>query len=81
MPVEAVGAQIGADSLGYLSLAALAEATRAPGTPRGPPGPLHACLTGHYPIPVRCPQDTAVPEHGAVDALTADERLRSPPVA
>ncbi|HLI01530.1 MAG TPA: amidophosphoribosyltransferase [Acidimicrobiales bacterium] len=38
---------VGADSLSYLSLEALKEATGAPGA-----GFCDACLTGHYPVPV-----------------------------
>jgi amidophosphoribosyltransferase len=45
-PVEAVGAQIGADSLGYLSLEALVAAS-SDGA-----GLCTACFTGRYPIPV-----------------------------
>jgi amidophosphoribosyltransferase len=38
---------VGADSLAYLSLEGLKEATGAPGA-----GFCDACLTGHYPVPV-----------------------------
>jgi amidophosphoribosyltransferase len=46
-PVEAVGAQIGADSLGYLSQEALVAAAGSDGA-----GLCTACFTGRYPIPV-----------------------------
>jgi len=45
LAVDAIGAHIGADSLGYLSLQALATAT-------GGSGLCTACFTGDYPIPV-----------------------------
>jgi amidophosphoribosyltransferase len=46
-PVAAVGAQIGADSLGYLSQEALVAAAGSDGA-----GLCTACFTGRYPIPV-----------------------------
>ena len=46
MDVEAMRRFIGADSLAYLSLDALKEATGAPGA-----GFCDACLTGNYPAP------------------------------
>jgi amidophosphoribosyltransferase len=46
-PVAAVGVQIGADSLGYLSQEALVAAAGSDGA-----GLCTACFTGRYPIPV-----------------------------
>ena len=47
LPVEGIRESIGADSLGYISLAALTEATTVPA------GELcRACFDGDYPIPV-----------------------------
>lgn len=46
-PIEAIRASIGADSLGYLSLAGLHRAAR------GPEGSFcAACYTGQYPVPI-----------------------------
>jgi amidophosphoribosyltransferase len=47
LPVDEIRASIGADSLGYISLAGLTEATTLPA------GSLcRACFTGEYPVPV-----------------------------
>lgn len=48
LSVSEVGEYVGADSLAYLSLDRLKEATGAPGA-----GFCDACLTGDYPTPVR----------------------------
>jgi len=47
LSVEQVGEFIGADSLAYLSLDALVEATESPGE-----GFCRACFDGLYPIPI-----------------------------
>jgi amidophosphoribosyltransferase len=44
---EDVGRSIGADSLGYISLAGMVEATEQPSSQL-----CTACFTGHYPIPL-----------------------------
>jgi amidophosphoribosyltransferase len=63
---------VGADSLAYLGLEALKEATGAPGA-----GFCDACLTGHYPVPVSlstgtraCGDPIAV---GSVQILVVDD--------
>ena len=47
LEVDEIREYLGADSLAYLSLDALKEATGAPGA-----GFCDACLTGDYPVPV-----------------------------
>jgi amidophosphoribosyltransferase len=53
---DEVASHIGADSLGYLSLAALVEAAGGSAASGGPGGPSEAlctaCFTGQYPIPI-----------------------------
>jgi amidophosphoribosyltransferase len=46
MSVDAIANQVGADSLGYLSLDAMLESV-----PGGPSGFCHACFSGDYPTP------------------------------
>jgi glutamine phosphoribosylpyrophosphate amidotransferase len=47
---DEVASYVSADSLGYLSLEALAETAAAPGV--GSKGLCTACFTGNYPIPI-----------------------------
>ena len=49
---EEIATFVDADSLGYLSLEALTEAARPPGSTPERPGLCDACFTGRYPIPV-----------------------------
>ncbi|MBV6520844.1 MAG: Amidophosphoribosyltransferase [Gemmatimonadaceae bacterium] len=51
MSIDEIAAQIGVDSLGYLSLQGMLEAV-----PGGPDGFCHACFSGDYPTPP--PTDT-----------------------
>lgn len=50
--VEAIAEHVGADSLGYLSVAGMLEALRATGEDRY----CHACFSGAYPVPYEAPQ-------------------------
>lgn len=58
MSVPEIGRFIGADSIGYLSLAGLIEAIDAPGA-----GFCTGCLTGTYPVPVQLGMDKLILEH------------------
>jgi amidophosphoribosyltransferase len=66
MSVPEIGRYIGADSIGYLSLAGLFRAIGTPGT-----GFCTGCLTGKYPVPVQLEMDKLVLEQTNSSA-TAD---------
>ena len=57
LSVPEIGRFIGADSIGYLSLNGLLQATGTPGT-----GFCTGCLTGNYPVPVQLEMDKLVLE-------------------
>ncbi len=55
--VEAIRAQIGADSLAYLSLEGMLAAITADRRSRLPSGHCHACFSGAYPVELKEPFD------------------------
>ncbi|MGH2459269.1 MAG: amidophosphoribosyltransferase [Chloroflexota bacterium] len=69
--VPEICADLGADSLGYLSLEGLVRAVKIPGSSL-----CHGCLTGNYPVPVQLDLDKyafeqAMAEHRAAKAAPA----------
>jgi amidophosphoribosyltransferase len=71
LEVGEIGEYVGADSLAYLSLDALKEATGAPAA-----GFCDACLTGDYPVPV----DLTVVPKACADPVAGPEQGRLHPV-
>jgi amidophosphoribosyltransferase len=61
--IDAIRQQIGADSLGYLSLAGAYQAAGfAPATPDSPDRLCAACFSGDYPVPVQLELESANPK-------------------
>ncbi|MFT3873159.1 MAG: amidophosphoribosyltransferase [Nocardioides sp.] len=65
LDIEEIRASIGADSLGYISLAGMIESTGQPASQL-----CDACFTGRYPIPL--PDDSRLGKHLLEQSLTTE---------
>jgi len=65
LDIEEIRASIGADSLGYISLAGMIESTGQPATQL-----CDACFTGRYPIPL--PDESRLGKHLLEQSLTTE---------
>src|SRR3712207_4637516 len=73
LDVEEIAASVGADSLGYISLEGMVEATGQPSQ-----NLCQACFTGKYPIPL--PDESLLGKHLLEAALTAPAPREALPV-
>ena len=65
LAIEEIRASIGADSLGYISLEGMVEATNQPADQL-----CQACFTGEYPIPL--PDDSLLGKHLLEASISAE---------